>query len=45
MRNGGSVKNVWQYLRSNWLSIRVFDTYDTIVAAAREDRYHVGQSL
>jgi transposase len=22
------VENVWQYLRSNWLSNRVFETYD-----------------
>jgi transposase len=25
------VENVWQYLRSNWLANRVFDTYDAIV--------------
>jgi hypothetical protein len=30
------VENVWQYLRSNWLSNRVFDTYDAIIAAACE---------
>ena len=30
------VENVWQYLRANWLSNRVFDTYDTIVDAACE---------
>ena len=30
------VENVWQYLRSNWLSNRVFDTYDAIVDAACE---------
>lgn len=30
------VENVWQYLRSNWLSNRVFDTYDNIVEAACE---------
>ena len=28
------VENVWQYLRSNWLSNRVFDTYDAIIDAA-----------
>jgi putative transposase len=24
------VENVWQYLRANWLSNRVFETYDTV---------------
>ena len=28
------VENVWQYLRHNWLSNRVFDTYEAIVEAA-----------
>ena len=28
------VKNVWQYLRSNWLSNRVFENYDAIIEAA-----------
>jgi transposase len=28
------VENVWQYLRANWLSNRVFETYDEIVDAA-----------
>jgi putative transposase len=28
------VENVWQSLRQNWLSNRVFDTYDTILEAA-----------
>ena len=28
------VENVWQYLRANWLSNRVFDTYDEIIDAA-----------
>ena len=28
------VENIWQYLRANWLSNRVFDTYDDIVDAA-----------
>ena len=27
------VENVWQYLRSNWLSISIFDDYDAIVDA------------
>ena len=27
------VENVWQYLRSNWLVISVFDGYEAIVAA------------
>lgn len=28
------VENVWQFLRQNWLSNRVFDTYETIIQAA-----------
>ena len=28
------VENVWQYLRANWLSNRVFETYDDIINAA-----------
>ena len=28
------VEKVWQYLRANWLSNRVFETYDVIVDAA-----------
>ena len=28
------VENVWQYLRQNWLSNRVFETYDDIIEAA-----------
>ena len=28
------VENVWQYLRQNWLSQRVFDTYKDVVDAA-----------
>jgi transposase len=28
------VENVWQHLRQNWLSNRVFENYDTIVDAA-----------
>jgi transposase len=30
------VENIWQYLRSNWLSNRVFDTYEVIIDAACE---------
>lgn len=30
------VENVWQYLRANWLSNRVFDTYEQIIDAACE---------
>ena len=30
------VENIWQYLRQNWLSNRVFDTYDAIIEAACE---------
>jgi transposase len=28
------VENIWQYLRANWLSNRVFDTYEDIIDAA-----------
>ena len=28
------VENVWQYLRENWLSNRVFEDYDHIIDAA-----------
>lgn len=28
------VENIWQYLRANWLSNRVFDNYDAIIEAA-----------
>lgn len=28
------VENIWQYLRANWLSNRVFDTYNDIIEAA-----------
>lgn len=28
------VENVWQYLRANWLSNRVFETYKAIIDAA-----------
>ncbi len=27
------VENVWQYVRSNWLAISIFDNYDAIVEA------------
>jgi transposase len=30
------VENIWQFLRANWLSNRVFETYDQIIAAACE---------
>jgi len=30
------VENIWQYLRANWLSNRVFETYEDIVDAACE---------
>ena len=30
------VENIWQYLRQTWLSNRVFETYDEIIAAACE---------
>ena len=28
------VENIWQYLRANWLSNRVFETYDEVIEAA-----------
>jgi transposase len=28
------VENIWQYLRQNWLSNRVFDSYEEIIEAA-----------
>ena len=28
------VENIWQYLRQNWLSNRVFETYEAIIEAA-----------
>ena len=31
-----SVENVWQYLRQNWLSNRVFESYDAILDAGCE---------
>ena len=30
------VENVWQYIRANWLSNRVFETYEAILDAACE---------
>jgi transposase len=27
------VENIWQYLRANWLSNRVFETFDDIIDA------------
>ncbi|MBK5956834.1 IS630 family transposase, partial [Rhodoplanes elegans] len=35
------VENVWQFLRGNWLSNRVFDTYDDIVDAACDAWRHL----
>ena len=29
-------RELWQYLRGNWLSNRVFETYDAIIDAACE---------
>ena len=31
-RNSNPVENVWQFMRDNWLSNRVFKSYDDIVA-------------
>lgn len=28
------VENIWQYLRANWLSNRIFDSYEAIIDAA-----------
>jgi transposase len=30
------VENIWQYMRANWLSNRVFETYVAIIDAACE---------
>jgi transposase len=30
------VENIWQYLRANWLSNQVFETYEDIVDSAYE---------
>jgi transposase len=30
------VENIWQYVRENWLSNRVFESYDDIVTLASE---------
>ena len=30
------VENIWQFMRANWLSNRVFETYDAIIEAACE---------
>ncbi len=30
------VENIWQYMRSNWLSISVFENYDAIIEAGCE---------
>jgi hypothetical protein len=29
--HGRTIENVWQFLRENWLSNRVFTSYDNIV--------------
>jgi transposase len=30
------VENIWQYIRANWLSNRIFETYEDIIGAACE---------
>lgn len=30
------VENIWQYIRQNWLSNRVFENYDAIIEAATD---------
>ena len=30
------VENIWQFLRDNWLSNRIFESYDQIVALCCE---------
>jgi len=30
------VENIWQYIRANWLSNRIFENYDAIINAACE---------
>ncbi len=30
------IENVWQYMRANWLSDRIFDTYDDIVGCCAD---------
>ena len=30
------VENIWQFMRANWLSNRVFESYDAIIDAACE---------
>ena len=30
------VENIWQFMRDNWLSTRIFDSYDDIVALCCE---------
>ena len=47
------VENIWQYLRQNWLSNRVFEDYDAIIEAgleqtnrpARDDHVHRNERL
>ena len=35
------VENIWQYMRQNWLSNRIFDTYDAILDAGCEAWNHL----
>lgn len=35
------VENIWQYLRANWLSNRVFEDYDAILDAGCEAWNHL----
>ena len=35
------VENIWQYLRQNWLSNRVFETYDAILDAGCDAWYRL----
>ncbi len=34
------VENIWQYLRANWLSNRVFESYDAIMLIPSEIAHH-----
>lgn len=29
--HGKTIENVWEFMRDNWLSNRIFDAYDNIV--------------
>ena len=37
------VENIWQYLRANWLSNRVFDSYEEIIDACEAWRKLIAQ--